>query len=336
VIACNCLMRRDNIGEVRTRVLSKGWLDSAAEPPDDAQIVAALKPARRAVSTVSSVEPFREVVRRWVVGACRAARSMLRSPLSTASSAATLPSRAWRQTLWVRVTDGAVALYRDDRHLCTHTRARRPGERITNPEHMPRDARSFFVHDRRWCHAQARAIGAHCEALIDQPLGERVAERVRAAQSALAHNSPRYITVKTILALGADLQPDPGIDTPSAYRATRFTRSAADLVSHVPSDTPALNGAPYRDASGRTLTWHPAWVWTCRAAGRHGVLRLAPVIITVDARSTNARRYSHEGRSLARAGQPPVARPRPIEPQQPSPMLRRRGHTTPGEPRCRE
>jgi transposase len=487
-IARTGLMGRDKIGEVRALALSRGWLDSAAELPDDAQIVAALKPARRAVSTVSSVEPFREVVGRWAemgvqsraihaalarehgftgsysavvrmvraLGALRppeltvrlsfapaeaaqvdfGAGPVLRHPDGTArrtwafvmtlchsrhqyvefvwdQSSATwlgchrrafewfdgvpervivdnakcaivqacrhdpmvqrayaecaegygfriepcpphdpqkkgivesgvkylkgnfLPTRSFRdlpdlnqqardwvmreagvrihgttreqplalfelerplmrrlpaippdlgawqrsivhrdchiqlarayysapftlvgQTLWVRVTDAAVTLYQDYRHLYTHPRARRPGERITHPEHMPPDARSFFEHDRRWCHAQAQAIGAHCAALIEQLLGERVAERLRAAQSvialarqfgdkrldaacqrAIAHNSPRYITVKTILATGADLQPDPGIDTPSAYRATRFTRSAADLFSHAPNDT---------------------------------------------------------------------------------------------------
>jgi len=47
-IARTGLMGRDKIGEVRALALSKGWLDSAAELPDDAQIAAALKPGRRA------------------------------------------------------------------------------------------------------------------------------------------------------------------------------------------------------------------------------------------------------------------------------------------------
>ena len=159
------------------------------------------------------------------------------------------------QTLWVRLTDGAVTLYQDYRHLYTHPRARRARERITCAQHLPPDARAFFEHDRRWCHAQAQTIGAHCVALIEQLLGERVAERLRAAQSvialskrygnkrlemacqrALAHDSARYLTVKTILATGADLQPATGIDTPTAYRTTRFTRSAADLFANPSTD----------------------------------------------------------------------------------------------------
>ncbi len=160
------------------------------------------------------------------------------------------------KTLWLRATDGAVILYQDYRHLYTHPRARRPGERITNPDHMPPDARAFFRHDRRWCHEQALAIGAHCAELIDRLLAERIAERLRAAQSvialarrygparvdtacqrAIAHASPFYVTVKTMLATGADLDPIPSADTPGVYRRTRFTRSAADLFSNATTTT---------------------------------------------------------------------------------------------------
>lgn len=152
------------------------------------------------------------------------------------------------KTLWLRATDGAVALHEDYRHVCTHPRARRPGERITVTDHLPPDARAFFAHDRRWCVTQAARIGPHCAALIERLLGERVAERLRAAQSilalarqfdpprleaacarALAHDSPRYATVKSILATGADREPIAATDTPRAYGAMRFARSAADL-----------------------------------------------------------------------------------------------------------
>lgn len=160
------------------------------------------------------------------------------------------------RTLWLRATDGAVTLYQDYRHLYTHPRARRPGERITNPDHMPPDARAFFRHDRRRCHERALAIGAHCAELIERLLAERIAERLRAAQSvialarrygparvdaacqrAIAHDSPYYVTVKTMLATGADLEPIASTETPRVYRRTRFTRSAADLFSHTTTTT---------------------------------------------------------------------------------------------------
>jgi hypothetical protein len=160
------------------------------------------------------------------------------------------------KTLWLRATDGAITLFQDYRHLYTHPRARRPGERITNPDHLPADARAFFRHDRNWCHQQAKQIGAHCAEMIDWLLSERISERLRAAQSvialakryganrvdtacqrALAHGSPFYVTVKTMLATGADLSPIASADTPSAYNSTRFTRSAADLFADVPPTT---------------------------------------------------------------------------------------------------
>ena len=54
-------------------------------------------------------------------------------------------------------------------------------------------------------------------------------------RGALTHDSPFYRTVKTILATGADQQPVVAIDTPKAYRGTRFTRSAADLFAVPPA-----------------------------------------------------------------------------------------------------
>lgn len=157
------------------------------------------------------------------------------------------------KTLWLRATDTVVALHEDYRHVYTHLRAQRAGQRVTLPEHLPPAARQFFERDRRWCATQARTVGPSCTALIERLLGDRVAERLRAAQGvlamaarygsarleaacqrALAHDSPHYRTVKTILASGADRQPlrDAHVhDTPAAYGRARFTRSAADLFA---------------------------------------------------------------------------------------------------------
>lgn len=157
------------------------------------------------------------------------------------------------KTLWLRATDTVVTLYEDYRHLVTHLRAQRPGQRVTLADHLPPEARDFFERDRRWCDTQARAIGPHCTELIARLLGDRIAERLRAAQAvlamgkrygstrleaacerALAHGSPHYRTVKTILATGADQQPLVDVQTPAAYTRARFTRSAADLFGAEP------------------------------------------------------------------------------------------------------
>ena len=65
----------------------------------------------------------------------------------------------------VRASDTVVALYEDYRHVYTHARAMRPGERRTVADHLPPHARAFFERDRRWCVQQAqRVVG--CEALL--------------------------------------------------------------------------------------------------------------------------------------------------------------------------
>jgi transposase len=152
------------------------------------------------------------------------------------------------KTLWLRATDTTVALYEDYRHLCTHVRAQRPGERRTVNDHLPPEARVFFARDKGWCVQQARRIGARCTEFIERLLSDRIAERLRAAQGvialgsrygaqrleaacarALAHDSVYYRTVKTILASNADLQPLAEATTPAAYGRARFVRSAAEL-----------------------------------------------------------------------------------------------------------
>jgi hypothetical protein len=159
------------------------------------------------------------------------------------------------KTLWLRATDTAVALYEDYRHVYTHLRALRPGERRTAVDHLPPEARTFFARDRHWCLQQAQRIGPRCAELVERLLADRVAERLRAAQGvialgtrygalrleaacdrALAHGSAHYRTVKTILATNADLQPMAEPDTPAAYTRARFVRSAAELF-----DTPTLH-----------------------------------------------------------------------------------------------
>lgn len=152
------------------------------------------------------------------------------------------------QPLWLRATDTTVALYEDYRHVYTHLRSRRPGQRMTLADHLPPEARAFFARDKAWCCQRAADVGPHCAELVGRLLGDRVAERLRAAQGVLAlgsrygharleaacqralvHGSAHYRTVKTILATGADAQPGATPETPAAYGRARFTRSAAEL-----------------------------------------------------------------------------------------------------------
>lgn len=159
------------------------------------------------------------------------------------------------KTLWLRATDAAVALFEDYRHVATHPRGLKPGQRVSVREHLPPEAQAFFGHDRAWCAGQAERIGPSCKALIEQLLSDHILERLRAAQGvlallkpygrdrleaacarALAHDSPYYRTVKTILTTGADLRADTPPAAPSGYGRTRFTRDAAELFPHPQQD----------------------------------------------------------------------------------------------------
>jgi len=159
------------------------------------------------------------------------------------------------KTLWLRATDAAVALFDEHRHVVTHPRAQRAGQRVTVRDHLPPQAQAFFAHDRDWCAAQASQVGPACLRLIEQLLRDRIVERLRAAQGvlsllkpygaqrleaacqrALAHDSPYYRTVKTILATGADQAASAGADTPAVYAQARWARDAASLFTHPQQD----------------------------------------------------------------------------------------------------
>ena len=155
-------------------------------------------------------------------------------------------------TLWLRATDAAVALFEDYRHVTTHPRGQRPGQRVSVREHLPPEAQAFFGRDRAWCVTQAERIGVSCAALIEKLLADHILERLRAAQGvlallkphgparleaacarALAHSSPYHRTVKTILATGADQRTDMPAPTPPGYGRTRVTRPATELFADI-------------------------------------------------------------------------------------------------------
>lgn len=158
------------------------------------------------------------------------------------------------QDLWLRATDGTVAIYQDYRQVAMHPRGRKRGQRFTVRDHLPPDAQAFFAHDRDWCVEQATRMGPACGQFIAVLLADRVVERLRAAQStlrlaerygparleaacrrALAHDSIFYRTVKTILAGSHDQQPLVIAAVTPYARGARFVRDAEDLFGVVPS-----------------------------------------------------------------------------------------------------
>ena len=154
------------------------------------------------------------------------------------------------KTLWFKASDGMVTIYDAFRPVAAHGRASRPGERRTVRDHLPPDARAFLGHDRAWCLTQAAGVGPACTELIERILSDRIVERLRAAQNvlrlaksypaarveaacarALAHDSPFYRTVKTILAGGHDLSAVPAVTPSRQPHSGRFARDAASLFA---------------------------------------------------------------------------------------------------------
>jgi len=64
-IARSGLMGRPKVALFRALAQTQGWLAPEAALPDDAAIAALMVPARRASSTISTLEPYRGQIERW-------------------------------------------------------------------------------------------------------------------------------------------------------------------------------------------------------------------------------------------------------------------------------
>ena len=165
------------------------------------------------------------------------------------------PYRLVRQTLWLRATETTVQLFYDHALVATHPRQFRAGARATVDEHLPPEAVAYKMRDPQWCRARAREIGPACLGLIERLFAHRVLDNLRAAQGvialekrvgarrleaacerALAYDTPKYRTVKTILDNGLDQQPlatDTREKLADCYTgAGRFCRDTTKLFSH--------------------------------------------------------------------------------------------------------
>jgi transposase len=159
------------------------------------------------------------------------------------------------QALWLRATTTTVQLFHEHQMVATHPRLKDPGRRSTVRDHLPPEALAYHLHDPQWCRQEAGRIGSACAALIEALFAERVLDNLRAAQGllrlsktygaarleaacarALSFASPRYRTVKTILAKGLDQhQPEePAFDSlaETYTRGGRFCRTSQSLLSH--------------------------------------------------------------------------------------------------------
>lgn len=130
----------------------------------------------------------------------------------------------------VRGTDTVVQIFRDHRQLALHPRGDRPGKFVTNDQHYPPKKVAYMMKTPQWCLRRAADVGPSCDEMIRRLLGDRVVNRIAAAQGilslakkygearveaacarALGHETVEYRAVNNILQKGLDqapMQPD--------------------------------------------------------------------------------------------------------------------------------
>jgi transposase len=174
------------------------------------------------------------------------------------------PYRLVGQQLWVRGGARTVELYTADHQLvATHARATGPGERKTDPLHLPPEKVPGLVLNRADCQLQAETTGPHVAAIVGRMLAHRPEDRLRMAQRLLhlgdsyggerlehacrraeQYGSGDYPSVKRILELGLDAEadrtaeergsdPEGGrpLDSMEGARAYAFVRQAGDFMA---------------------------------------------------------------------------------------------------------
>lgn len=161
------------------------------------------------------------------------------------------PCRLVGQKLWVCAGTQQVRLYTTRYELvATHERARKAGERLTHPEHLPKEKLPGLYLDRDNCLSEAQELGTAVEQVVQAILADPVLDRLPSAgrllrlgkrygnerleaacRRALAFGDPSYKTVKRILVQGLEQeQPILPLLLPPA---TIFARDKAELVGEL-------------------------------------------------------------------------------------------------------
>jgi transposase len=168
------------------------------------------------------------------------------------------PYRLVGQELRVRGGTQEVQIYTTDYALVgTHTRAQRPGQRMTNLAHLPERKVAGLTLTRDACREQASEVGEATKEVVDGLLDHRPEDRLRTAgrllrlgdrfgrerleaacARALRFGDPAYLTIKHILEQGLDTEILTPVALPPA--ATTFARPVSELVG------PLLGGVSWK------------------------------------------------------------------------------------------
>jgi hypothetical protein len=161
------------------------------------------------------------------------------------------PFRLVGQQLWVRGGTQTVQIYTTDYQLvATHPRAPKPGQRLTNLDHLPTHKVPGITLTRESCRLRAQEIGPATQQVVAGMLNHRPEDRLRmagrllklgerfgperleaACGRALRFDDPAYMTIKHILEKGLDAEEPPSVQP--APPAFSFVRTATELVGHL-------------------------------------------------------------------------------------------------------
>jgi transposase len=161
------------------------------------------------------------------------------------------PFRLAEQEVWVRGGTQEVQIYTTDHKLvATHTRAERPGQRMTNLAHLAHHKVPGLILTRAACRKQAAEVGEATKNVVDELLDHRPEDRLRTAgrvlrlgdrfeperleaacARALRFGDPAYLTIKRILEQGLDAESLPPVASPPA--ATTFARPVSELMGRL-------------------------------------------------------------------------------------------------------
>lgn len=162
------------------------------------------------------------------------------------------PCRLVGQTLWVRAGLHEIRLFSDDFQLiATHARARQPGERVTQLDHLPPDKVRGTTLTRDLCRAGAQDIGPATTQVIDELLESRPVDKMRTALRVLkladlytparleaacargvAFGDTSLVTLKRILTEGLELVTLP-LPLPPAQESLVFVRPPEEFARAV-------------------------------------------------------------------------------------------------------
>lgn len=161
------------------------------------------------------------------------------------------PHRLVGQTLWLRAGLRDVRLFTERFELiASHPRAQAPGERFTQPDHLPAHLAAALATTRETTQAQADGIGPATAQVVSELLASRPVDRLRTAlrvlrlaeqftparletacRRGLAFGDTQFITLKRVLEAGgeAESQPAPS-PIPGDSDELIFARSPEELA----------------------------------------------------------------------------------------------------------